>query len=185
MINLTREQLKIIKIGIVVLVFLLGFWFFVYIPQSKKLTSIKRQLSYIESQISEINKLIENKELTEAVKKLKLELDKNISQLPSGEEDIIDVLSQKAKDLNIEVKDIIPSSSRILEDEVSGYKIEELSISMKFSCEYKVLGEYLDILKDNFPVLVRINSIDVKGRGEGKPVLDVSLQISTYLSKEI
>jgi len=181
--KLTKEQIKIIYISAVVLVFLIIFWIFVYRPQTRELTSIKQELIQAEAQIAEINRLIGDKELTQAAKELNMDFNKIASQLPSGEEDVIDVLSDKARSLSIEVKNITPSGRQVLEDKIAGYNIEELSVSMKIVCEYKVLGEYLNNLRNNLPVLVRVRQINIKGKGEGRPNLEVALEISAYLSK--
>ena len=181
--KLTKEQKKIIYISIVVLMFMLSFSIFVYRPQARKLASITKQLNSAEAEISEINSLIADKDFIQAVKELNIRLNKIAAQLPSGDEDLVDALSQKARSLRIEVKNIIPSESRPLEKKIFGYDIEELSISMHLVCEYNVLGKYLIALRNDFPVLVRVNKLDIKGKGEGKPALDINLQITAYLSK--
>jgi Tfp pilus assembly protein PilO len=182
MVRLTREQIKIIYISLIVLVFFILFWLFVYGPQSRRLALIKKELMRAEAQITEIKNLVGKEELAAAVTQLRIKLNTVTSQLPQGEEVVISNLSQDARNLNIEVKNIIPSDTRLLSNRIAGYKIEELPISMKLVCEYNILGRYLEKLRNNFPVLVRIRKIDIVGKGEGKPKLDITLEISAYLA---
>ena len=181
--RLTREQRKIIWFSFIAVVLLLCFWIFVYGSQRKRLSSIKMELASIEAQIAEINRISEGRDLSEAVKDFNEELVEAARLLPSRQEEIIFNLSQEARNLGIEVKSIMPSSKELVESKSSAFDIEELSISIKLSCEFRELGMYLDTLRNNFPVLVRIKQLDIRGTGEGKRILDVDLKISTYLSK--
>lgn len=180
----TKEQKKIIYIGLIVLFSLLSFRFFVYGPQAKRFALMKKELTRTEAQIAEIKSIAEGKDLSQAVKELKIELMQVKSKLPPREEIVIQNLLESAKKLKIEVKNITPSSKRLLEARVGGYDIEELPISMSLVCEYRVLGEYLNILRNSFPILVRLRRLDIKGKGEGQINLDITLQISAYLSRK-
>lgn len=182
--KLTKEQKKIISLSAMVLVFLLIFWIFIYAPQARSFTAIKQELKQAEAQIAEIMSMTAGKELTQAFKDLKTDLVKISGKLPSGEEAVIYNLSESARKLGIEVKNIIPSGKRLLENRVSGYDIEELPISMNLSSDYRAMGEYLNMLRNRFPVLVKVRQLDIKGKGEGRTDLDVALQILAYLSRE-
>jgi len=181
--KLTKEQIKIIIGGIIAIASLICFIIFIYGPQSKQLKSIKRDLSFTASQIEEINKIMQGKELTEVVQDLNNQLIKVSSSLPLNQEDIVSNLSSEARILKIEIKSINPQEKRLLEDKVIGYDIEELPISISMLCEYRALGNFLDILRDRFPSLVRLKQVTIKSEGEGKPNLDVKLDILAYLSK--
>lgn len=181
--KLTNEQKKIIYISAIMALFLFFFWTFVYNPQSKKFSTIKRELTEAEQQIAQIMSIAAGRNLADAVGELNKNLMEVTSMLPAEETTVISSLSQAARRLKIEVKNIIPSGRQVLENKVSGYVIEELPISMSLICEYRVLGEYLNILRNKFPVLVRVKQLDIKGKGEGTPNLDISLQIVTYLAK--
>lgn len=181
--KLTSEQKKIIYISVIMALFLFFFWAFVYNPQSKKFAAIKRELTETEQQIAQIMSIASGRNLADAVGELNKNLVQVTSMLPAEETTVISSLSQDARRLRIEVKNIIPSGRQVLENKVSGYVIEELPISMSLICEYRVLGEYLNILRNKFPVLVRVKQLYIKGKGEGTPNLDISLQLVTYLAK--
>jgi len=163
--------------------FLFCFWIFIYRPQNKDLSSIKEELNSIENQISEIIDLAQGRELADVVKDFNLQFEDIESFLSLREAEIIYNLSQKAGRLGMVVRSIIPSDKHLLENNISGFEVEELTISMSLSCEYRELGMYLNTLKTNFPALVRIKELSIKGSGEGRPVLDVNLQLCAYLSK--
>ncbi len=180
----TKEQKKIIYISAIVLVCLLIFWIFVYGPQARSFAAIKRKLQQAESGIAQIMSIAGGRDLAEAVRGLKTNLVKVTGKLPATEQVVIYNLSETARKLKIEVKNIIPSGKRLLENKISGYDMEELPISMNLVSDYRLMGEYLDILRNNFPVLICVRQLDIKGKGEGRTDLDVALQISAYLSRE-
>ncbi len=185
MTRLTKEQKKIIFLSIVGVIFLLCFWILVYLPQKKKLSTIKKELSYIETQIAQINEMTRGEELTEVFKTFNTQL-KDISAVFSlSEEEIIYNLSKEAKALKIEIESIKPLEKQLIKDRFSSLNIEELPISMQLSCEFKDMAIYLKILRDNFPVLIKVKKLVIKGSGEGKDTLGVNLEISAYLSRDI
>jgi hypothetical protein len=182
MVNLTKAQRNIFILSITIVIFLLCFWVFVYLPQKNKLSSIKKEITYIETQIAQINKMTGGRDLTEVATGYNTQL-RDISAVFSfSEEELIDNLSKEAKNLNIEINSIKPLEKKAIEEKTH-LKIEELPVNMQLSCEFRDLANYLKILKDNFHMLVKVRKIDIMGAGEGKDVLKVNLQISAYLSK--
>ncbi|MBU1090370.1 MAG: hypothetical protein KKC42_00815 [Candidatus Omnitrophica bacterium] len=184
MIVITKEQKKILYIAVGVFVFMASFWVFIYIPQSRRLVSLKEELKNVQSQIEEINALAQGRELTEAAENFNRQFAKVSSFLISEDEDVISYLSEQARELKIAVSNISPGGRKPLDKQVVGYDIEELPISMNLICEYKQLGEYLDILKKSYSVLVSLRELNIKGKGEGRYFLDVGLKLSAYLAKQ-
>ncbi|MFH1414392.1 MAG: hypothetical protein ABIG56_06055 [Candidatus Omnitrophota bacterium] len=183
--RITREQKKIIFIASIIVVFLICFWVFIYRPQSEKFNSIKKELKNTKTKIEEINNIIRGRDLVEAVKDLNIEFNQMVNLLILEDEDVISHLSEFARKLKIEVKDIIPSKRELFEGQVVGYDIEVLPISLSLVCEYKNLGDYLNFLWEDFPALVRIKQLQIFEEGGGdNPFLDVRLQILAYLVKE-
>lgn len=180
--NLTKEQKKIICVTAVILAFLFSFWFFIYAPKKKEFSSIKSSLLEAESQIKAIMDIVEGRDLALATRDLRKTLIEVSSKLPKGEDVAIYNLSEQARNLGIEVKNISPLARKPLEERISGYAIEEFPISINLVSEFKAFGEYLLILRNNFPVLVRVRAFDINGRGEGETSLDINLQLSAYLS---
>lgn len=183
--QLTKEQKKIYIILSFFLVFFLLIIVFIFIPNKKRLQKIDVQVKNKEQEINNIVNLTKGKELSKAVQDLTSELDRIDDNVPLKREEIINILSQTAKDLKIDVKNINFSEKKVLDISVPGYQIEELPISIQLFCEYKSLADYLGIIRNDLPILIKMVKLDVKGKGEGKYGLDVDMQILTYLSKEI
>jgi hypothetical protein len=166
-----------------VVAFLLIFWLFIYLPSSRKLKAIKEELHSAQTKIDQINKIVGEKELAQVVTDLTKKLSDLKSKLPGKDEAIISNLSQRARELKVETKKISILGKMPLENPVAGSNIEKLSLSLELSGEFKALGEYIDNLRNNFPVLITIDKLSISGQGEGRYSLDASLQLEAYLSK--
>lgn len=180
----TPEQRKIIQMSAIGFIFLFSLLILICVPQTRKLARIKRQLNDTENQIAQITLLTQGKDLAVIMQEMKAGLIKNTNKLPQTEDIVISTLLDTAKKLKVEVKSITPASHRELNDVVNGYIIKELPISMAINCDVKMLGEYLNTLKDSPDILIRVRRINIQGKGEGEPQLDVSLAIAAYLSKK-
>ncbi|MEW6101243.1 MAG: GspMb/PilO family protein [Candidatus Omnitrophota bacterium] len=182
--KLTKEQKKIIYLSIFTFGLLILAWAVVYRPLGRQYALARKELGLIESQIEEINRLTSGKELNQAVKEMKVELSGLKNYFPDTDEKVIYNLLEAAKKLKIQVKSISPFAKKPLEDNASGFQMEEFPVSLRLACEYRSLCEYLYSLRNNFPFLVSINEVNIQGRGEGEPQLDASLKISVYSARE-
>ncbi|MDD5431889.1 MAG: hypothetical protein PHO70_02755 [Candidatus Omnitrophica bacterium] len=180
--KISKEQRKIIYISGAIIVFLILLLLLVYIPQKNRLQVIKSKLAMAENEIAEINSFSKGKSLPEALRFLNLHLRTIPFKLPEHEEVVVKCLSEEARKLKLEVHDISFSEKTMLLDKIPGYEIEELQITIKLTGGYKALGEYLYNLRNNFPVLIRLRQVNIQGGGEGQFILNISLQISAYLS---
>ena len=179
----SQEQKKIIYITSVVLGFLFLAWIFIYLPQSRRLISIQKKLIATEDEISQINKITQGKTLEEAVKSLNLELNQAIANLPSRQEDVIGILSDEARKLKIDVRVMDPADNpQATTANVAGFTITELPIVMQLVCDYRTIGEYLNILDQKLPLLIKIRQLNISGGEAGNSNLDINLEISVYLS---
>ena len=184
MLEVTKTQKKIIIISLGGLLLFLLAWFFIYSPQNKMVNSIEHKLASTEANIAEIISITEGRDLAETVKDLRMKLNNLSKQLPSRDETVIEALTIAARDLGIEVQNISFSDRQPSEWKVSGLKIEEVPISMRLVCEYMNLGQFLNLLRTDFPILIRIEKVDISGQ-EGKPnQANVVLEVIAYLSRE-
>jgi len=179
--ELTREQKKIIYIAALVAAFLMFFWIFIYIPQSRKLKEIQHKLSITEGEISDINRITGGMPEAEAVQGLNNKLNQMIAGFGDSDDDIIDALSKAARELKITINNISLSSRQLINSQIPGYEVREMPVSLKLTAEYRPLGEFLYRIRDNFPVLLTVRNLSISGEGEGDPRLDVDLEISAYL----
>ena len=181
--KITKRQIKLFAACFITVAAFLCFWVFGYGPQGENLGAAKQELSFAEGQIAQIKNIMQGKEPSGAVRDLNGQLISLISYFPENQEDIISSLSNRSRKFNIEIKSINPHKKVILEEKVSGYEIQEVPISMSLQCGFKNLGEFLNDLRTNFPALVRVKSLNLRGRGEGQPTLDINLELLAYLSK--
>mgnify|MGYP001591376263 CR=1 FL=1 len=181
--NWTKEQKKILSVFAVSAAFLFFFWVFIYNPQSRKFKAVKSALASVESQIAYIMNLTAGREMSQAVRELQDDLKSISGKLPVSEQNILDDLMAGAKKFKIEVKSLAPASRHQEQENIPSYDVDELPFTMNISCDFKALGEYLNLLRSNFPILIRIKQIDIRFSGEGHGNLDVTLQLSSYLSR--
>lgn len=182
--GLTKAQKKIVLAAALIFLSLLLSWLFIYRPQKMKFSDIKSNLTQIESKTAQILNIASGKELSTAIKDLKLNFVEVCGRLPAQEETVIHALLETAKNKKIEVKNITPLGRKPVPSAISGYTVEELPIKLQLACEYRTLGDFLDILRNNFPVLVKVKHLNIKGTGEGRVNLNSNLEIQAYLSKE-
>lgn len=183
--KLTKEQKKLIYIASIAALLLLIFWIFIYLPQARRLSLIKKRLMDVEKEIEQVDRITGGRELKEVMQGFNSRLNEIFSKMPPRFDDVVDDLSEEARKLGIEVKDINFLSKKVLKDKVPGYELEELPMVMNLVCEYNALGDYLNLLRTRFPVVVKIGQLDIKGAGAGNPKLDAALRISAYLAREI
>ncbi len=182
--ELTKEQKKIIYIGVILAASLVLFIFFIYAPQQRKLRQIRTELSRTEAMVRQIHQLTAGRDLKEAVKDLNLEL-KNVSaKLLIQEASLINNLTSQAKAPRIDIRDLDPGDKILLPNKAIGYDVYELPLAMNITGEYREIGEYFGRLSDDFPALIRINKVYISGKGSGNVNLSASVNLSAYLLKE-
>jgi hypothetical protein len=180
--KITQEQKRIYIAFSIAFISLLVFTIFVYLPERKKLTLTRSMLLDAETDIEEITGLVKGKNLIEIVGDFDRQLKSIEDRLPYKPEDIMDDLSGEAGKLGIKTKHISFSQKKPVEKDIAGYKISELPVDMKLECEYRALGEYLKVLRSKeFPAVVRIEKLEIDGKGEGHIQLEVSLRAVVYL----
>ncbi len=181
---LTGEQKKIIlAAGIVIFAFFIV-WGFIYVPQRNEFLRIKRTITATEYEISEIMKIAEGKDLASAIGELRGSLATVKAGLPVSEQVVVSYLSKLAERYHLEMKSVVYASRSTLENRIANTEIEELPVTMQVSGEYRSLGEFLAALENSSELLVSLRQLDVKGNGQGRVDLDISLQLVTYLLKE-
>jgi Tfp pilus assembly protein PilO len=182
--TLSVQQKKIVSVGGVVFFFFLFVVFFFFLTQSRKILAIKKELAQTQGEIAQIMQITEGKDLAKSVEELRLKLNQLATKLPAQDEEVISHFSSLAKKMGININSVMPGEEKVIEGGVSGYTISELPISIKLSSEYKSLGEYLRALGDSPSVLISLHQLDIVGKGEGQPRLDVTLKLSAYLASK-
>ncbi len=179
----SAQQKKIIYITLIISFFFFLFWFFVYAPQNRRLNLAKQQLKETEAQITEIMRITKGRKLSYAIRGLKEQFQRMAMMLPSTEQEAAIQVSEGARSQKIEIKNLAFAPKRPGKAKIAKYEIEELPISMNLACEFRVLGGYLSNLRNSSTLLTKVRELNIKSNGEGRPGLEVNLQISVYLSK--
>ena len=179
--RITKEQAKIIILTLVLFILIIGFIFFIYSPQRLKLDSIKNNLTIAEAQIFQFNKLTQGEDLSKVVQDLNQGIKGIAASLPKSDENIIRYLSEATQDLGIEIQNLVPSEGEVLENPVAGYYIKKQKITMNILCDFKKLGKYLYIIRDEIPLMINVDGLMIEGQGEGEQELKIQLKFSAFL----
>jgi hypothetical protein len=182
--GITKEEKNNLYLAAALLIVLFVFLVFVCLPQQVKFAAKIKELRLIEKQISEVMSIAQGKDLTQAVKALNTSLLEMTDKLPATEEAVVYRLSDSAKKLRLNVIHITPQETVLLAGKASGFDIKEMPITITLAGEFRAMGEYIDKLEKNQPVLVKIKKLDVKNKGERQAPLDVNLELSAFMAVE-
>lgn len=182
--RLSKEQKKIIYIGLILAAAILLFIALIYLPQQRRLKEIRAELDRTEQQINEIHLLTAGRDLNEAIRDLNVRLKDLSAYFLIGEEELINNLTDQARDLNIDVRDLDPGNKTLFNSATPGYAVYALPVAMNIKGGYKEAGDYCARLEGDFPALVRIDKLDIRGKGTGEADLDIRLVITAFLLKE-
>lgn len=186
---ITREQRKIFTaVGIVAILFAL-FVVFVYLPDRQKLIRLKEELRAAEAEIARIKNVSgEGESLEKAMESLRKDLVALDAKFPDKEELILRELSVVASRLGIEVSALRPKKKRAVTEmkgvpvSLTGYTVQEMSVSMSLRATYKKLGEFFAALSEDSAIFVRVNNVNIqKIPDNAKGKLNAEVGLDTYL----
>lgn len=178
--RITKEQKKIVIVSGIGFVCLIVFWTFIYLPSRREVASLRKRTLSVESQIAAIKKVPQGKELTDVVKDLKIKLDQSKSYLPESDEAVRNDLSREADKLGITIKDISLLAEKSIEKPIAGFQIQELRISIKLVSDLRNFTEFLNVLRNKFPYLVKVEEIIIKNTKPQDLDIDISIEILAY-----
>lgn len=156
-----QKNIVIMLVSIIATFFV--FWFFVYSPKRKQTEKIKSEYEAIKKDIKEIESMAGGGMLDASLASLDKKLKILEEKLPRSEETTLKEISSFANRSGIDVISLMPHSieKSPIQGDVPGYVCMELSIIMDLRCTYKTLGEYLRLLQEEFPTVVRIKSVSM------------------------
>ncbi|MFH1848075.1 MAG: type 4a pilus biogenesis protein PilO [Candidatus Omnitrophota bacterium] len=170
--------------------FILVIWIFFYFPARKKVQDFKQELQVITEEIRAIESIdgIHHRSVAEMLDYLQEKYDSIFRRLPSQEEDALTILSSLAKDMDLEVVSIRPNKRKISAnnqkdtsygDDLSCF---EVPIFLVMKGQYRAIGEYLEQLRSgDLPILIRVNTLDIRKDARNDSVLRADLNIVLYL----
>lgn len=182
--QITKEQKKIIYITLILPVFTVFLWVFIFLPQRNKLACLRNSLSETEAQITQIKQLALGRDMAEVAGELNKKLLECLDKLPSRHEAAINYLSDNAHNLGIVIKNISLHSQQAVMENIADYIIAQTPISINLTGGYKAIGEYLNILRDDSAILIRLEKIDIKREKENYIYLNADIEINVYFAKK-
>jgi len=183
--KIPKEML--IAVGVSILLVVL-FVMFVYIPTGKRMRDMKGEAAEVSRETSEIRGVMgDAKSVDEAV----LSMNKSITHIenlfPRKEEVILSELSNLATSMNMEVVSISPQKKSVVTAidgvtvSVEGSVVVEMPIRMSLRARYKSVGDLIIALRGAFPMLVKVDNLDLSSAGKEDGVLNVNLQLNSYM----
>jgi len=187
-IDLTENQKKIITISSVVLFIFLLLLFFLFIPASKEISSLKSELIATDQQIQGIEMLLAGSQSRdEAIRLLKQKQQFLSNKFPSKEEESIRLIPEVARKLNITVLSLQPGTQTELLDEagkpiiIDGKTAYYLPISLELAGYFKDLVRYRLELKTALPAFVSVESLAITKEGQQGGKIEANIDFNLYL----
>ncbi len=106
---------------------------------------------------------------------------------PLKEEAILSELSKLATGMGMEVVSISPQKKQVITAidgvpvSVTGSIVKEMPITMSLRARYKSVGDLILALRSGFPMLVKVDSLDMSSGGREDGMLTVNLQLNSYM----
>jgi Tfp pilus assembly protein PilO len=183
--KISKGRKKIfILIGVAFAVFTV-FAVMLYLPTKRRLDRLRSEYMSIQREINEFRTSVgDSRPLADIVINMQKKLDSFKDIFPEREELVLRELPAMAAKVGAEITSIRPSPKRAIKDvggtpvAIRGCIVQELQVSVTLRAQYKALGEFFRILKNSFPIFVRVDNFQI-GKGQGN-VLDVSMSLVTY-----
>ncbi len=158
---INQKNIMIMLVSIIATFFV--FWFFVYSPKRKQTKEIKSEYEAMKKDIKEIESMAGGGMLDASLPLLDKKLKVLEKKLPPSEETTLKEIASFANRSGIDVISLTPHAIKKspMQGDIPGYECMELSIMMDLRCTYKTLGEYLRLLQEEFPTVVRIKNISM------------------------
>jgi len=188
--KMTGSQKKAaVSILAMVLVFIV-FIVFIYIPMHRELDKTIAEYGSVEKEISDIkNAAGKDKSLDEIIAALKKRLTELENKFPAKEEQILSDLSDRAKDLKIDLINMTPDKKRLVTGidcaalNKKGCVLQEMAITMNMRTDFRTFAGFMKSLKENFPFYIKLDSAHlVRLAGSDRhPMLDIEVKLHAYL----
>lgn len=187
--GITKRQKKILEIVVIIAAAFALFVIFIYLPLRREFVKVKGEFQTTETEVNQIRKMAGGKKsLEETILSLRSRLDSLDKKFPKEDEVVLRELSSLLARLNIEVTSFRPERKSVITDmenaplpAIKGCSIQEMPILLSLKTSYKKAGEFFRALKQDFPIYVRVNSIRIKKIQDKSELLDIDIDLDTYL----
>ncbi|MFH1360212.1 MAG: hypothetical protein ABIJ41_04145 [Candidatus Omnitrophota bacterium] len=186
--KISPSQKKIIySTGAGLVVFLLA-WGFFYVPVKRRLRELKADYDQTLSHIQRIESIFGGSEnMNEGLSRIEERRRELDAKFPLKEEEALKMLSDFARDLNMEMISIEPQPKTIFLDKngsevsIEGKTVKKVFVSLSMKGGFRECVGYLEMLKESLQAFVTIESLDVQKSGSGSAKLVINLDLNIYL----
>jgi len=167
------------------------FWFLLYAPKKENLIKAKREYEKIEKQISDIQAKTKGKPMEEAISMFVNQLKEYDQELLVDERIAVKDIIAYTEQFHIKVPSFTPGQIKpsAIQEDIPGYRCEEMPVNLTLECTYKDLGNYLQCLHGDFPASVRIDDVSMvkasKEEAAGQAKLKAELRITIFMLKPV
>ncbi len=187
--ELIDTQKKIgISIAVLVLVLLCA-WLFLYRPTASKLKELKTRFHDIEAAIRQIESIASRgKDLKDSIMDLEETRSRLKQKFPAKEEESLRILSQLARDNDIEVIRFKPQSKKLFRSAgdrqgdavIEGKTCRQLSVVLELRSTYHDLLHYIDALKSSGAAFFVVRKMELRKNYTDSRLLSVGCTIDFY-----
>ena len=187
--QITQAQRKIIFAAVIDLSVFILFLSLIYMPSRRKVAKLKAELQSIEQEVAEIKKIASQAgSLEKSITLFKDRYSVLQGKFPAKEEEAISKISDLARQLRINIISLKPGAKQVVFSEgKEGLAIEQkvchnILVAIEMDCTYAELVKYLELLNEELPALVTVETIEIANGGPVTPgKLRVNLSFNLYL----
>lgn len=183
--RISKQQKTILIMSGIVAGTILIFLFFIYLPKNTRMKQLKAELAEAKTAINNIKRITgEKASLDVAIEMYDRKIKELKLRLPQREEGTIRDLAAEAGKMGIKILSINPSVAVDckLPVNIKGYKCKELAISMEFKTSYKKFGDYIELVREKIPAVVKFEQVNIKREGEASaPQLLISFRARMFI----
>ena len=166
---------------------ILGFFVFIYLPSQRQVASFKKELVFFDSQISNIDAMIDKKKSLQENIFLFQERLKELDRFPDKEEQTLKIISDIAKESKIDVRNLSPSQKQEftyaddLRLSIEGKDVIVMPVLLNLHCSYNDLVAFLGKLSKGLPAFISVESLQIGKPDKSSQKLTAILKLNIYL----
>lgn len=160
----------------------------IYFPTETTVKRLKAQLADIENELHEIETTTKGaSNVEEGIQLLEEKQKKLMGYFPNSEENVLRMLSDFAKRLNIDISATEPQVKALFLDEnnkpiMAGKKtFYKMLISIKMYCTYRELVSYLEDFRELSTAYLTVEKIAINKSSTDNTNLDIRLDFNMYM----
>ena len=185
-INPAQKRIVLISTAAILTFFI--FWFLLYTPIKGGVGRLKKDLTDIDSQIKQIEKVVDrHRTIDEEMKSLEERYAQISSKFPSKEEEALGMLSDFARKLDLSVLSVRSQPKMPFVDadkqkaEIDGKTCQKFLVTLEIKGSYKDFLAYLETIKELLPAYLTVERLQISKDLSGSPGLNINVDFNLYL----